>query len=192
LKELSGFEVDSSETQKLSDQLFAAGTGVSDDEVKEILNAKPSKANKWELKKQLEGANSTVRVLKSTLNELMKCKNKFVLSSIETEKVTKKHWGRAVYLAKELDTERQQVKAGMKQMEVDLATIQEEKKDQAREFSSSQERVVSLEADLNSLKEKLDKSMRNHTEASIALELEKARSAEAEKRLKDFVRNYQK
>lgn len=165
----------------MAGQIFGIGTGISDDEVRKILNAKASITNKWELKKQLEERSETVKVLKSTLHQLMKGKNKHVTSTIETEKTTKRSWAKAVHIAKECDGERQKLKESIKEKEVESTTMKEEKKDKIRELNSSEEKVSSLESELVALKTKFDASIREHTEACIALEVEKTRCQEAEK-----------
>jgi len=181
LKELSGVDVNTNDSHKLAGQIFGIGTGISDDEVRKILNAKASITNKWELKKQLEERSETVKVLKSTLHQLMKGKNKHVTSTIETEKTTKRSWAKAVHIAKECDGERQKLKESIKEKEVESTTMKEEKKDKIRELNSSEEKVSSLESELVALKTKFDASIREHTEACIALEVEKTRCQEAEK-----------
>jgi len=183
LKELCGVDVNTSESNKLAGQIFAVGTGISDEEIKRILNAKASIANKWELKKQLEDRNITVKNLKATLNLLMKGKNKHLTSAIEAEKMTKRSYARAIRVAKEYDGERQQLKDSVKEREIESATMTEEAKDRMRELNSSEEKVSILGVELAALKTKNEQCMREQTKSCIALEVEKARCQEAEKQI---------
>ena len=71
------------------DEIFKMGSGISDEEVRKILNSKASKANKWELKKQLDNVSNTLKVLKNTTNSLIKGKNRLITRVLESESQSK-------------------------------------------------------------------------------------------------------
>ena len=152
--------------RSLTDELFATGTGVSDEEIRKILNSKPSKANKWELKKQLDAVNQSLKKVKSTTNSLMRTKNKFVDGALEAEKTAKSGWLRALNQARQLDEERKRLKEQMKRMEQDNSIIKDSAKDTQRELNLSREKMKNMEAEMEVMRSKLSGAEREHTQAS--------------------------
>jgi len=181
LAELASFNPNALSSNALADNVFASGSGIADEEIRRVLTAKVSKANKWELKKQLEASTVAIRRLKDTLNQLHKGKNKFLAGAVEAERTARAGWARALHKAKELDDDRTALKKFAKKVEAEAVILRDETKDARRELGQSAERVRSLEAELGPLREKLAAAEKGHTELSIALAAAEARAEEVSK-----------
>ena len=181
LAELAGFNPNALSSSALAESVFASGSGIADEEIRRVLTAKVSKANKWELKKQLEASTVAVRRLKDTLNQLHKGKNKFLAGAVEAERTARAGWARALHKAKELDDDRTALKKFAKKAEAEAVILRDETKDARRELGQSSEKVRSLEAELGPLREKLAAAEKGHTEKSIALAAAEARAEEVSK-----------
>jgi hypothetical protein len=82
------------------------------------LNSRPSKASKWELKKQLDDANNALKILKNTTNLLIRGKNRLVMGAHETEVTMKNCFVKALNQARRLDEDRRNYKEIMKKIEL--------------------------------------------------------------------------
>ena len=177
LEELDRFDTDN--LQQLSLELFGEGTGISDEEIRRTLNARQTKADKWELKTQVKDANHALKVLKAITNSLMKGKNTFVKSAIGSMKNATTGLNRAVEVAREFESERRQMKERLIELESNNAELKDNNKDKDRELGVSEEKFQRFHAEIDMLKAQLNESQKMHTQTSIALEVEKAQRLEA-------------
>jgi len=179
--EVNALDPKTSEIQELSDSLFAEGTGIADIEIRKILNSKPTNANKWELKRQVEEMSHSIKVAKATMNTLLKSKNKAIAGALEIEDNIKKCWSRVVQVARSIDEERNKLLEKVKSMETSRSISEDNTKDITHALELSQEKVSTLHSEIDTLQDKLAGTVRDHTQTSIALEVEKARCQESEK-----------
>ena len=161
--------------------MFAEGTGIADTEIRKILNSKPTNANKWELKRQVEEMSHSIKVVKATMNSLLKSKNKAIAGALEIEDNIKKCWSRVVQVARSIDEERNKLAEKVKSMETSRSISEDNTKDITHALQLSQEKVSTLQSEIDTLQDKLAGTVRDHTQTSIALEVEKARCQESEK-----------
>lgn len=179
LEELDRFESDN--LQHLSLELFGEGTGISDEEIRKILNARPTKADKWELKTQVKDTNHALKVLKATTNSLMKGKNSFVKSAIGSMITATTGFNRAVEVAREFEVERRTMKERLVELESENIGLKDDHKDKDRELGVKENKSQYFQTEIDTLKAQLNESQKMHTQISIALEVEKAQRQEAAK-----------
>jgi len=181
IAELSLFDPKNSEVRALDDRIFKTGSGVSDDEIRKVLNSKLSSCKQWEYKKKLDDAIKSIKNLKDTLNSLMRGKNDLVIGAIEAEKTARSSWARALQRVQEMDNERNLLKKYIRQCEVDTVTLKDNFKDTKRELQQKDEKLEIVEKELSELTEKLAKIERDYTEVCIKKNLFEVRSEEATK-----------
>jgi len=170
----------SCEIKILSDKVFGPGTGLSDDEIKKLLNSKlVSGTRQWELKKKLDNANNNLKKVKETLNSLLHTKNTFVNDAVSVEKLVRESQARARQRLQTYDAECAMLKNQMKQLQTDNVLLKDNAKDLERDFKISEEKVARLEKEVSGLKEALSSVERAHTQASIAQKIAEGRLEES-------------
>jgi len=178
-QELSSFHTDNNDVKSIVEEIFKTGSGISDEEVRKILNSKTSKANKWELKKQLEDVSNSLKFLKNTTNTLMKGKNRLVTRVLESEKKSRLNTGKCISMVQSLEKEKNHYKEKVTKLEKDYDALDAKNKENVHALNLSQGQFKSLEKDVAALKERLADAERKETQASISLEVEKARSEQS-------------
>jgi len=179
--EIAEFNSNSSQLKIIADGIFKTGSGISDVEVRKLLNEKPSKGNKWELKKQIDASNRALKALKTATNSLVRGKNLFFSEALENEKKLTTGWARAIHHARHLDKERAKFTVTIKRLDDGNNALKTKNQELVLENSEAKERIVNLDKEVEILKTKLAESERNCTQSSIAWEVEKARSEQATK-----------
>jgi len=180
LADMNDFDANESETDNLSADIFAPGTGISDDEVRKIMRVRVS-SKQMDLDQQVAAGNKVIKRLKDTLTALTKGKNEFVHRSVDAEKSARNGWAQALETAQLLDEDRGFFKQKVKQLEVDNTIWKDNAKDTMRELSLSEDKMQNLRNEIEELKEKLAEAENAGTQALIALEVEKARNEESER-----------
>jgi len=178
--DLNDFDANEGETENLADDIFAAGTGIADEEVRKIMRVRVS-SKQMDLDQQVAAGNKVIKRLKDTLTALTKGKNEFVHSAVESEKSARNGWAQALETAQLLDEDRGFFKQKVKQLEVDNTIWKDNAKDTMRELSLSEDKMQNLRNEIEELKEKLAEAENAGTQALIALEVEKARNEESER-----------
>jgi len=180
LADMNEFDANESETDNLAQDIFAPGTGISDDEVRKIMRVRVS-SKQMDLDQQVAAGNKVIKRLKDTLTALTKGKNEYVHRSIDAEKSARNGWAQALETAQLLDEDRGFFKQKVKQLEVDNTIWKDNAKDTMRELSLSEDKMQNLRNEIEELKEKLAEAENAGTQALIALEVEKARNEESER-----------
>jgi len=175
-----------SEVNNLSDALFPSGSGISDEEVRKVLNKKISSAKQWELKKKLADADLAVQRLKDILNSLVRAKSRLTMGAAEVEKNAKIGWKKSLQKLYYLDEERQILKKDLKELEEENVGLNDHLKDTKRTIQHSEHKVTCLEDEIIPLKDALAAAEKAHTEASIALAVAESRSDEATKQAEEW------
>jgi len=103
--DLNDFDANEGETENLADDIFAAGTGIADEEVRKIMRVRVS-SKQMDLDQQVAAGNKVIKRLKDTLTALTKGKNEFVHSAVESEKSARNGWAQALETAQLLDEDR--------------------------------------------------------------------------------------
>jgi len=180
LADMNDFDANESETDNLQHDIFAPGTGISDDEVRKIMRVRVS-SKQMDLDQQVAAGNKVIKRLKDTLTALTKGKNEFVHRAVDAEKSARNGWAQALETAQLLDEDRGFFKQKVKQLEVDNTIWKDNAKDTMRELSLSEDKMQNLRNEIEELKEKLAEAENAGTQALIALEVEKARNEESER-----------
>jgi len=180
LADMNDFDANECETDNLSQDIFAPGTGISDDEVRKIMRVRVS-SKQMDLDQQVAAGNKVIKRLKDTLTALTKGKNEFVHRAVDAEKSARNGWAQALETAQLLDEDRGFFKQKVKQLEVDNTIWKDNAKDTMRELSLSEDKMQNLRNEIEELKEKLAEAENAGTQALIALEVEKARNEESER-----------
>lgn len=180
LADMNDFDANESETDNLQQDIFAPGTGISDDEVRKIMRVRVS-SKQMDLDQQVAAGNKVIKRLKDTLTALTKGKNEFVHRAVDAEKSARNGWAQALETAQLLDEDRGFFKQKVKQLEVDNTIWKDNAKDTMRELSLSEDKMQNLRNEIEELKEKLAEAENAGTQALIALEVEKARNEESER-----------
>mmetsp|Transcript_15076 Transcript_15076/g.18384 ORF Transcript_15076/g.18384 Transcript_15076/m.18384 type:complete len:1089 (-) Transcript_15076:257-3523(-) len=180
LADMNEFDANQAETENISADIFAPGTGISDDEIRKIMRVRVS-SKQMELDQQVAAGNKVIKRLKDTLTAITKGKNEFLHRSITAEKSARAGWAQALETAQLLDEDRGFFKQKVKQLEVDNTIWKDNAKDTMRELSLSEDKMQNLRNEIEELKEKLHEAENAGTQALIALEVEKARNQENEK-----------
>jgi len=188
LNDMNEFDTNESETDNLSQDIFAPGTGISDDEVRKIMRVRVS-SKQMDLDQQVAAGNKVIKRLKDTLTALTKGKNEFVHRSIDAEKSARNGWAQALETAQLLDEDRGFFKQKVKQLEVDNTIWKDNAKDTMRELSLSEDKMQNLRNEIEELKVKLAEAENAGTQALIALEVEKARNEESERQQEGWRNN---
>jgi predicted nucleic acid-binding Zn-ribbon protein len=163
--------------RNIAAEIFAAGTGISDDEIRKIMRVRVS-SKQMEPEQQIAAANKVIKRLKDTLTALTKGKNEYVHRAIDAEKSARNGWASALETAQLLDEDRGFFKQKVKQLEVDNTIWKDNAKDTMRELSLSEDKMQNLRNEIDDLKHKLSEAENAGTQALIALEVEKARNKE--------------
>lgn len=166
--------------RNIAADIFAPGTGISDDEIRKIMRVRVS-SKQMELEQQVAAGNKVIKRLKDTLTALTKGKNEYVHRSIDAEKAVRASWASGLETAQLLDEDRGFFKQKVKQLEVDNTIWKDNAKDTMRELSLSEDKMQNLRNEIEDLKHKLAEAENNGTQALIALEVEKAKIKEQAK-----------
>jgi kinesin family protein C1 len=180
LADMNEFDANQAETENIASDIFAPGTGISDDEIRKIMRVRVS-SKQMELDQQVAAGNKVIKRLKDTLTAITKGKNEFLHRAIASEKSARAGWAQALETAQLLDEDRGFFKQKVKQLEVDNTIWKDNAKDTMRELSLSEDKMQNLRNEIEELKEKLHEAENAGTQALIALEVEKARNQENEK-----------
>jgi len=180
LADMNEFDANQAETENIAADIFAPGTGISDDEIRKIMRVRVS-SKQMELDQQVAAGNKVIKRLKDTLTAITKGKNEFLHRAISAEKSARAGWAQALETAQLLDEDRGFFKQKVKQLEVDNTIWKDNAKDTMRELSLSEDKMQNLRNEIEELKEKLHEAENAGTQALIALEVEKARNQENEK-----------
>jgi len=180
LADMNEFDANQAETENIASDIFAPGTGISDDEIRKIMRVRVS-SKQMELDQQVAAGNKVIKRLKDTLTAITKGKNEFLHRAISAEKSARSGWAQALETAQLLDEDRGFFKQKVKQLEVDNTIWKDNAKDTMRELSLSEDKMQNLRNEIEELKEKLHEAENAGTQALIALEVEKARNQENEK-----------
>jgi kinesin family protein C1 len=171
--------------RNIAADIFAPGTGISDDEIRKIMRVRVS-SKQMELEQQVAAGNKVIKRLKDTLTALTKGKNEYVHRSIDAEKAVRGSWASALETAQLLDEDRGFFKQKVKQLEVDNTIWKDNAKDTMRELSLSEDKMQNLRNEIEDLKHKLAEAENNGTQALIALEVEKAKIKEQAKNQQEW------
>lgn len=180
LADMNEFDAAQLETENIAGDIFAPGTGISDDEIRKIMRVRVS-SKQMELEQQVAAGNKVIKRLKDTLTALTKGKNEYIHRAIDAEKATRGGWAQALETAQLLDEDRGFFKQKVKQLEVDNTIWKDNAKDTMRELSLSEDKMQNLRNEIEDMKTKLGDAENAGTQALIALEVEKARNKESEK-----------
>jgi kinesin family protein C1 len=180
LADMNEFDANQAETENIASDIFAPGTGISDDEIRKIMRVRVS-SKQMELDQQVAAGNKVIKRLKDTLTALTKGKNEFLHRAVSSEKSARAGWAQALETAQLLDEDRGFFKQKVKQLEVDNTIWKDNAKDTMRELSLSEDKMQNLRNEIEELKEKMHEAENAGTQALIALEVEKARNQENEK-----------
>jgi len=180
LADMNEFDSAQMETQNIAADIFAPGTGISDDEIRKIMRVRVS-SKQMELEQQVAAGNKVIKRLKDTLTALTKGKNEYIHRAIDAEKSCRGGWASALETSQLLDEDRGFFKQKVKQLEVDNTIWKDNAKDTMRELSLSEDKMQNLRNEIEDLKQKLGDTENAGTQALIALEVEKARNKESEK-----------
>lgn len=167
------------EIKNVALNMFQVGTGISNEEVKKILNSKATTGNRWELKKKLENANTSLKRTKDALKALLDGKNRFQEATIEIDKNTRGAWGRSLQKAREYEEEYTLQKVRNEQLERECTQLKAHSKDAEREIRLGQERIDTISIGITSHKEALASAEREYTQAKIALAIAEGRLEES-------------
>lgn len=185
LADMNEFDSAQLETQNIAADIFAPGTGISDDEIRKIMRVRVS-SKQMELEQQVAAGNKVIKRLKDTLTALTKGKNEYVHRAIDAEKACRGYWASALETAQLLDEDRGFFKQKVKQLEVDNTIWKDNAKDTMRELSLSEDKMQNLRNEIEDLKQKVAEAENQGTQALIALEVEKARNKESEKNQQEW------
>jgi predicted nucleic acid-binding Zn-ribbon protein len=163
--------------RNIASDIFAPGTGISDDEIRKIMRVRVS-SKQMELEQQVAAGNKVIKRLKDTLTALTKGKNEYIHRAIEAEKSCRGGWASALETAQLLDEDRGFFKQKVKQLEVDNTIWKDNAKDTMRELSLSEDKMQNLRNEIEDLKLRVTDAESSGTQALIALEVEKAKSSE--------------
>jgi len=144
---------------------------------------KSSRSNKWEIKKQLDEANTCLNVLKDTMSALQRGKNKFVFGAMEAERTARNGWGRALKCATILDEEKVALKEKIKDMEFNQTKVHASSIDVKNELTTASEKVVGMESELSKMKTKIEEYESEKIRLSVSLEIERGRNNDLLKQL---------
>jgi len=185
LADIHNFDANECETESLAMNIFASGTGISDDEIRKIMRVRVS-SRQMDVEQQVAAGNKVIKRLKDTLTALTKGKNEFVTRSIDSEKAARGGWAQALETAQILDEDRAYLKQKVKQLEVDNTIWKDNAKDTMRELSLAEDKIHILRKDIEELKKKVQEADQHGTQALIALEVEKAKNEANEKQSQGF------
>jgi hypothetical protein len=185
LADMNEFDSAQLETQNIAADIFAPGTGISDDEIRKIMRVRVS-SKQMELEQQVAAGNKVIKRLKDTLTALTKGKNEYIHRAIDAEKACRGGWASALETAQLLDEDRGFFKQKVKQLEVDNTIWKDNAKDTMRELSLSEDKMQNLRNEIDDLKQKVAEAENSGTQALIALEVEKARSKESKKNQQEW------
>lgn len=185
LADMNEYDSAQLETENIAADIFAPGTGISDDEIRKIMRVRVS-SKQMELEQQVAAGNKVIKRLKDTLTALTKGKNEYIHRSIDAEKSARNGWAQALETAQLLDEDRGFFKQKVKQLEVDNTIWKDNAKDTMRELSLSEDKMQNLRNEIEDLKSKLSEAENAGTQALIALEVEKARNKESAKQNQEW------
>jgi kinesin family protein C1 len=185
ISDMNEFESAQLMTEEIATDIFAPGTGISDDEIRKIMRVRVS-SKQMELEQQVAAGNKVIKRLKDTLTALTKGKNEYIHRAIDAEKQARNGWAQALETAQLLDEDRGFFKQKVKQLEVDNTIWKDNAKDTMRELSLSEDKMQNLRNEIEELKAKLSQAENAGTKALISLEVEKARIQEYEKMKADW------
>jgi kinesin family protein C1 len=183
LADMSDFDANNTEIEGIAADIFTPGSGIHDDEVKKIMRVRVS-SKQMDLDQQVAASNKVIKRLKDTLSALSIGKSEFITRAVQSEKQARAGWAQALETAQLLDEDRGFFKQKVKQLEVDNTIWKDNAKDTMRELSLSEDKMQNLRNEIEELKDRLQDAESSHTQAMIALEVEKARNAESEKQQK--------
>jgi len=158
----------SNEIHKIADKYFGCSTGLSDDEIKKTLNAqKISMERARDYKKKIELQNQHIKYIKETLKSLLIAKNIFQAEVSEFELSLQENLIDTSNRIQDLEKENEVLKNGLDEAQCQV--------------SLKSEKVVALDIELKSFKEKLSETERAHIQTSNSL-------VSAEEKLKESIK----
>ena len=157
--------------RKLAEELFGSGTGISDNDLRRLIDAKVTSNGAT-----YQALEETITNLKNTLSAVLDAKKQLVSGAIDAEKTARVGWSRALQSARDIDADRDTIKSKVKQLEADRQIWKDTSKDSMRELGVAEEKIEALKDELEPLKEKLATTEQLKNEAMIAMEVTKARS----------------
>ena len=173
--------VQTTDIQTLVDEIFAPGTGLTDEEMRKVLNTKVPATKQWDLKKKVDLSNSLIKKLRDALNSYLQAKNRLVSSAIEKERKAKSTRNRVIHKAQLYEEENAVFKSKLKNLESKHDELNEKYKDTDRELLQTQEKLVGMGKELDSLRAKMAESEVTRTQAEINLAVLEGRCKEASK-----------
>jgi len=185
MADMNEFDSAQLETQNIAADIFAPGTGISDDEIRKIMRVRVS-SKQMELEQQVAAGNKVIKRLKDTLTALTKGKNEYIHRAIDAEKSCRGGWASALETAQLLDEDRGFFKQKVKQLEVDNTIWKDNAKDTMRELSLSEDKMQNLRNEIEDLKQKVTDAENSGTQALISLEVEKAKSKQNAKNQQEW------
>jgi len=157
--------------KKLAEELFGSGSGISDNDLRRLIDAKTTSNGAT-----YQALEETIANLKYTLSAVMDYRRELVSGAIDSEKTARVGWSRALQSARDIDADRDVIKNKVKQLETDRQIWKDTSKDSMRELGVAEEKIQALKDELDPLKEKLATVEQLKTEAMISMEVTKARS----------------
>jgi len=141
----------------LADKHFGSDSGLSDDEIKKILDSKTiSKGQIWDYKKKLTLQNQIEKRLKEKLNSLLLAKNIFQAKATEHELSLQGNLSHTSKRVLDLEKENEMLKKSLHEAQ--------------RQVSLKSEKIITLDIKLKSQIQKISDTEKAHTKASISLE----------------------
>lgn len=167
--------------KNLVEEIFAPGTGLTDEELRRVLNLKIKPTKQWDYKKKIESQTALIKKLRDSLNSLLQAKNRLVSASAEKEFSAKSTRNRVIRKAQLYEEENSVFKSKLKNLETKYLDMDEKYKEKEREFSRIQEKLTCMNSEYEALKEKFEESERSRTQVEINLAVQEGRCKEASK-----------
>ena len=110
--------------RKLAEELFGSGTGISDNDLRRLIDAKVTSNGAT-----YQALEETITNLKNTLSAVLDAKKQLVSGAIDAEKTARVGWSRALQSARDIDADRDTIKSKVKQLEADRQIWKDTSKD---------------------------------------------------------------
>ena len=170
-----------SDIKILAEQIFAPGTGLTDEEVRRVLNSKVPSTKQWDYKKKIDLSTSLIKKLRDSLNSFVQAKNRLVSAAEEKERHSKQTRNRVIRKAQLYEEENAVFKSKLHTIDAKQKKLMEQYKDNERELSHSKEKILILDQELESLMAKLKECENARAQAEINLAVAEGRCKEASK-----------
>ena len=150
------FDPMASEVRNFATQIFGENSGISDEEIKRLLNTRDGKGVKsWELKKRVQKGDEMVKRLKDTLNSYQKGKQRFKALSIEAELAARSNWAKCAERVEGSDKENDKLRTEVKSLSIVAVQSRDKAKYKEREAEVWKEKAERMEIEGKKVKEAL-------------------------------------